>query len=374
MRGLSSDVRYALRTLRRGGISTVVSMLSLAVGVGPNAVIFSVGYAMLVHPLPYAEAERLVMLHPMNPSHGVFWSTVAPANLLDWQGQAKSFTAIAGYRWQTVDLTGGDRSERLRGLRITPEFFQVFGVRLMGETFNPSDPQRRRSEIIIGRGLWRRRFESDPKLLGKALGVNVINLNRVGPTPYLVVGVALSDVRFPPLSGDSDLGVSGIGIGDSVDFWVPDFLDPAKRDIGDLDVMARLRPGVSLRQAQAEMDTISANLAATHPETNNGLSVRVVSLRDQVLGESSRVLILLFACTALVLLVACGNVANLLLVRATTRQKEVAVRVALGAARLRILRQFLAESTLIALSAGTIGAALAYGSLVILRPLIPAEV
>jgi len=160
-------------------------VLSLAVGVGANAAMFCIGYAMLAHPLPYAGADRLVMLRPMNPSHGVFWTAVAPANLLDWQAQAKSFEAIAGYRWQTVDLTGGDRSQRLRGLRITPEFFKVLGVRLMGETFNPSDPQRRRSEIIIGRGLWQRRFGSDAKLLGKVLDVNIINLSRVGPTPLL---------------------------------------------------------------------------------------------------------------------------------------------------------------------------------------------
>src|SRR5438552_176942 len=374
MRGFSSDIRYALRTLRHGGISTVVAVLSLAVGVGANAAIFSIGYAMLAHPLPYAGADRLVMLRSMNPSHGVVWAAVAPANLLDWQAQAKSFEAIAGYRWQTVDLTGGDRSERVRGLRITPEFFKVLGVRLMGETFNPSDPQRRRSEIIIGRGLWQRRFGSDAKLLGKVVDVNVINLSRVGPTPYFVVGIALAYVHVLPLSCDSDLGVSGIGIGDSVDFWVPEFLDPAKRDIGDLDAIARLRPGVSLEQAQAEMDTISGHLAVAHPETNNGLSVRVVPLRDQVLGGSRRVLLLLFACTGLVLLVACGNVANLLLARATTRQKEVAIRAALGAARLRILRQFLAESALIVLPAGAIGVGLAYGSLVLLRPLIPADV
>src|SRR5438876_2430480 len=150
MSGFSADIRYALRTLRRGGISTVVAMLSLAVGVGANAALFSVGYAMLVHPLPYAGADRLVMLRPMNPAHGVLWTTVAPANLLDWQAQAKSFEAIAGYRWRTVDLTGGDRSERLRGLHITPQFFRVLGVPLMGETFSPDDLQRRRPEVIIG--------------------------------------------------------------------------------------------------------------------------------------------------------------------------------------------------------------------------------
>jgi putative ABC transport system permease protein len=350
-------------------------MLSLAVGVGPNAAVFSVGYAMLVHPLPYAGADRLVMLRPMNPSHGMLFPTVAPANLLDWQVQAKSFEAIAAYRWRTVDLTGGERSERLRGLSITPEFFKVLGVPLMGDTFGPNDPARRRYEIIIGRGLWQRRFGSDVKLLGKTLDVNIINLSRAGATPSLVDGIALVDAHFPPLSADfsSSPGVVA-GFGDSVDFWVPELLDPAKRDNGDLDSIARLRPGVSIDQAQAEMDTISRNLAAAHPETNKGLSVRVVPLRDEVLGGSRRALLLLFACTGFVLLVACGNVANLLLARAMARRKEVAIRAALGAARLRILRQFLAESAWIALPAGSIGVGLAYYSLLLLRPLIPADV
>jgi putative ABC transport system permease protein len=372
MRGFSSDIRHALRTLRHVGISTVIAVLSLAVGVGANAAIFSVGYAMLIRPLPYAGADRLVILRPINPSHGVFWTTVAPANLLDWQAQAKSFEAIAGYRWRTVDLTGGDRSERLRGLHITPEFFKVLDVPLRGETFRPRDPRQQRPEIIIGRGLWQRRFGSDASLLGKVLDINIINLSRLGPTPSFVVGITLADVHFPPLSADFNLGVSGTG--DSVDFWIPEFVDPSRRDNGDLDAIARLRPGVSLEQAQAEMDAISRNLAAAHPDTNNGLSVRVVPLRDQVLGGSRRVLLLLFACTGFVLLVACGNVANLLLARATTRQKEVAIRAALGASRLRIVRQFLAESALIALPAGTIGVGLAYGSLLLLRPLIPAGV
>jgi putative ABC transport system permease protein len=372
MRGFSADIRYALRTLRHGGISTLVAVVSLAVGVGANAAMFSVGYAMLMHPLPYTSADRLVILRPTNPSHGVIWTTVAPANLLDWQAQAKSFEAIAGYRWWTVDLIGGERNERLRGLRITPEFFKVLDVSLMGDTFSPNDAQRRPSEIILGRGLWRRRFGSDGTLLGKVLDINVINLSRVGPTPSFVVGIALADVHFPPLSADFNLGVSSLG--DTVDFWAPELLDPARRDNGDLDAIARLRPGVSLAQAQAEMDAISRSLAAAHPETNDGLSVRVAPLRDHVLGGSRRVLLLLFACTGVVLLIACGNVANLLLARAGARRKEVAIRVALGAARLRILRQFLAESAVIALPAGVIGVILAYGSLLLLRPLIPAGV
>src|SRR5215471_8190597 len=185
MRSLSSDARYALRMLKRGGVSTAVAVLSLAVGVGANAAIFSVGYAMLGRPLPYPDADRLVMLRSTNPSHGVFWTTAAAANLLDWQAQAKSFEAIAGYRWRTVDLIGNDRSERLRGLHITPEFFRVLGVSLMEDAFSPTsgafaftnDPQRRRSEIIIGHGLWQRRFGGNATLLGKSIDVNMINLS-----------------------------------------------------------------------------------------------------------------------------------------------------------------------------------------------------
>src|SRR5258708_13773879 len=161
MRGFSSDIRYALRTVRRGGTSTAVAVLSLAVGVGANAAIFSVGHAMLARPLPYAGADRLVMLRSTNPSHGVLWTTAAPADVLDGQAQGKSFEAIAGYRWWSVDLTGGDHSERLRGLFITPEFFKVLDVPLMGTTFDVeafTNSQRRRPEIIIGRGLWQRRF------------------------------------------------------------------------------------------------------------------------------------------------------------------------------------------------------------------------
>jgi len=225
---------------------------------------------------------------------------------------------------------------------------------------------------LSGRGLWQRRFGSDAGLVGRVVDISIINLNRVGATPSVVVGVARADVHFPPLSADYNLGVAGIG--DAVDFWMPEARNPTRRDSGDLDVIARLRPGVSLEHAQSEMDTISRNLAVAHPDTNNGLSVRLVSLRDQVLGSSSRVLFLLFASTGLVLLVACGNVANLLLARATMRQKEVAIRVALGAARLRILRQFLAESVFIALPAGAIGVGLAYGGLALARPLIPADV
>src|SRR5262252_1202445 len=194
MGGLAFDFRYAFRTLRHGGLSSVIAVLSLAIGAGANAALFSVGDAMLIRPLPYPNADRLVILRPINPSHGVFWTTVAPANLIDWQAQAKSFEAIAAYRWWTVDLIGHDRSERLRGLRTTPEFFKVLGVPLQGRTFASSDPRQVKPEIVIGQGLRRRRFASDAGLLGRLLDLNIINLSRVGSTPFSVVGIALADV------------------------------------------------------------------------------------------------------------------------------------------------------------------------------------
>lgn len=203
MRGFSSDIRYAFRALRHAGISTAVAILSLAVGVGANAALFSVGFAMLIHPLPYADADRLVMLRSTNPSHGVLWTTSAPANLLDWQAQANSFAAMAGYRWRTVDLVRGDRSERLHGLYITPEFFKVLEVAIMGDTFAPNttvarpDAQPQTHEVIVGHDLWQRRFGSDATLLGKVLDLNIINLSRVGATPCFVRGIALANVHFP---------------------------------------------------------------------------------------------------------------------------------------------------------------------------------
>src|SRR5215510_8596588 len=151
------DIVIAARTFVKHPGFTVTAIVILALGISANTAICSIGYAMLLHPLPYSGADRLVMLRSTNPSHAVLWAAAAPANLLDWQAQAKSFEAIAGDRWQTVDLTGADHTQRLRGLRISPEFFQVIGIWLMAETFNPSDPQRRRSDIIIGSSLWRRR-------------------------------------------------------------------------------------------------------------------------------------------------------------------------------------------------------------------------
>src|SRR5262249_35916053 len=153
-----------------------------------------------IRPLPYAHADRLVILRPMNPSHGVFWTTVAPANLLDWQAQAKSFEAIAGYRWWTVDIIGGDHSERLRGLRITPEFFKVLELPLQGHQFAWSAPGQLKEEGVIGHGVGQRRFASAAGLLGGLLVINIINRRQIEPTRFPVAGIALADVHFPPLS------------------------------------------------------------------------------------------------------------------------------------------------------------------------------
>jgi len=370
MTGILSEIRHGFRLLRNSAASTVVAVLSLAAGIGANSAIFSVGNAMLLRALAYPDADRLVALRSGNPARGLPDERTAVADLRDWQTQTRSFEAIAGYRWRTVDLTGADRSERLRGLAVTREFFDVFRIRSMiGRTFTGQEQSDGSRVMVLGRGLWLRRFGSDPDLIGKPLDVNVINLNHVGPTQHTIVGIVTTDVHFPPLTADFQLGASSIE--ETVDFWTPVSFSTTGREGRELDVIARLRPGVTVVQAQAEMDTIAHDLADAYPASNRGWGVAVVPLRDHVLGSTRRALLLLSVCTGLVLLIACGNVANLLMARGIARRKEVAIRAALGAGRFRIARQFLLESALIALLSGGVGILLTFWGIGLLLPFTP---
>lgn len=188
MNGFWAEIRYAWRLLAKGGIFTVVAVLSLSIGIGANTAIFSVGSAMLLQRLPYLDAERLVVLRSSSPSRGLTDERSAPANVIDWQAQARSFEAIAAYRWRSVDLTGGERSERLRGLSVTSEFFKVIGAAMIGSGFEDVPRPQYNPEIVLGRGVWERRFRSDPRLAGTRLDVSIINLSRVGPTHFRLAG------------------------------------------------------------------------------------------------------------------------------------------------------------------------------------------
>jgi len=363
---LARDVRQAWRTLRNDPGFSAIVVLTLAVGIAANTAVFSVADALLLRPLPYPQGDRLVAIRSHKDTAETPGGGMSSArDLADWQARATSFEAIAGYRWRSVDLRGGFSTQRLRGLYVTPEYFDVFGItKVAGRTFTPAD--RGTDAIVLGRGVWSDRFSADPALIGSMLDVNMINLGRSGATPNLVVGAALVDAHFPPLTADFNLREGNEA--DAIDFWLPEPRPTEARGNRGIDVVAKLKPGVTVSRAQSEMNAITKQLAEAFPETNKDWSVRVVPLRVQMAGGPSRVVLLLSIGTGLVLLIACGNVSTLLLVRGLSREREVAVRAALGATRLRIVRQFLVESLLISMAAALCGIA---GASVGIRLLVP---
>ena len=378
MDAIRSDLRYAARSLRNSRGFTLVAVLTLALGIGATTAIVSVSDALLLRPLPYPDPDRLVTLRSSHVSPTPDTGLASPLDVADWQARTTSFEAITGYRWRTVDFTGGVSSERLHGLWVTPEFFTVFGItRVNGRTFTPRD--RSTNTIVLSRGIWERRFAADRALIGSMLNVNMINLSRVGATPHAVLGVVPVDVHFPPLTADFNRGaVTGMALGgvdDQVDFWLPLFLgENTRRDDRTLDVVAKLRPGVTLEHAQAEMTLVSHVLADAFPSTNRNWTVQVVPLRTQILGTTRRVVLLLLLATVLVFVIACGNVSTLLVAGGLARQHDVAVRSALGASRFRIARQFLIESLLISLAAAVVGIGIASSGLRLLAPWFPSDV
>ena len=249
---------------------------------------------------------------------------------------------MTGYRWSTVNLIDGAQSERLSGLLATPEFFDVFGASLLGRSFLPDDRGAKRQfestasgeKLILGNEVWRQRFDSDEALAWKTVDLYVLNFSRAGPTRYAVLGVATAPVRFPPIEADFQLGDSTVI--ETIDFWIPQCVSPTQlaeagpRDAW-LDVVARLRLGVTLAQAQAEMDMLASIQAEQYPETNRGRGVRVVTLQGHMAGNSRNGIVLLSLGTAMLLLIACSNVATLLLAHGVARRGEAATRLALGA-------------------------------------------
>ncbi|HVZ24230.1 MAG TPA: ABC transporter permease [Vicinamibacterales bacterium] len=374
---LLRDLRHAWRGLVRSLGFTAVAVFTLAIGIAAPTAMFSVCDALLLRALPYQGSGRLVALQSVKNS-APDARLASPMDLADWQAHTTSFDAIAGYRWRTVDLTGGSHSERLEGLSVTPEFFKVFGLtRVIGRTFTAQD--RGSNTIVLSRGVWEGRFAADRALVGSPLDVNMINLNRVGVTPHLLLGVVPIDVHFPPLTADFNHGAVNAmavgGVDKAIDFWLPIFpgQDP-KRDDRTLDVIARLRTGVTLPQAQADMDVVARSLADAFPATNRDWTVHVVPLRDAILGATRQVVLLLLIASVLVLIIACGNVSTLLLARVVARQSEVAVRLALGASRFRIARLFLIESLLVALAATAVSVGVVSVGLRVVLPWLPSGV
>ena len=353
------DIRYGVRTLSSNVGFTAIAVIALALGIGANTAIFSVVNGVLLRPLPYTEAERIAVVQELNKEGKRI--QVTPANFLDWRAQNTVFEHLAAIFTRTGNLAGASEAERINVAMTSANFFDVFSLQPdQGRFFMPEDEQAGHPAIaVLSHGLWQRRFGGDPGLIGRSITLD--------GNSYTVVGIAPAGFQYP----------------DKTDLWLPPFrLAPALREsmdvtrvrgFGFLSTVALLKSGVPLEQAKSEMEMITAKLREQYPESNNNRFNRVVSLHTHLVGDTSTVIWLLLGAVSFVLLIACANVANLLLVRATARQKEIAVRTALGASRLRIVRQLLTESVMLAALGGATGLLLAWWGIEILMKLLPRD-
>jgi putative ABC transport system permease protein len=353
---LWQDVRCGLRMLRKNAGFATVAILTLALGIGANTAIFSVINGVLLSPLPYNDPDRIVLVLESNPTRGFPQFSVSPPNYMDWKKNSTSFEQIASIARGDFNYTGGAEPERISGARVASSFFAVMGVTpTMGRTFLPEDDVVGKAGVVVlGYGLWTRRFGSDPQVLGKSLTLD--------GQSYRVVGVMQDGFQFPR----------------GVDLWLPsefdaDALSPGARGAHYLRVMARLKPGVSVDKAQSEMVAISKRLEQQYPKTNTGWTAKLLTLNEATVGNVRPTLLVLFGAVGFLLLIACANVANLLLARATARQREIAIRFSLGASRLRIARQLLTESILLSGIATGAGLLLAEWAIRALRTLPPSN-
>jgi putative ABC transport system permease protein len=345
------DVRFALRSLRRSPGFTVVAILCLALGIGANAAIFSVLDAVLLRPLPYAEPDRLIRVYEMRGDEGKTGSVSVP-NYLDWRAQNSGFQGLAAWREGNRNLEGEGGAERVRSVEVTPNLFAILGVPpLRGRAFVPGQDEPGKGQVaVIGEGLWRRRFGADPSLIGRSV--------QLDGQAYTVLGVMPAGFDFPP----------GPAIHEVWTVYQPSPELLKMRGAHMLAVAGRLKPGVSLDQASAQLRAVAAGIEKLDPD-QTGRSVLLRTVKETVVGKTRPALLILLGAVLLVLLIACANVANLLLARAAVRRREVAVRLALGASRARLIRQFLVESLVLAFGGALLGALIAWGSLALLRPL-----
>ena len=355
MQSLWMDLRYAARTMRRSPAFTLAAVLTLTIGIGATSAIFSIVNSLVLKPLPYREPSRLAFVFGHDNETGTRQFSVSVADYLDIRRQSKSLSSVSAYSYLSANLTGGDTPERVQAYRVTGNTFDVLGVApALGRAFAEADATPGHDRVtVLSDGLWRRRFGGDPGIVGRRVSVNGV--------PYEIVGVMPRRFEFPVYNFKGDL-------------WIPWAMEDTSTDRtagGSGTVLARLADGEDMKGASAELETVMRRLAADHPSTNATRSARLLEM-GQLDDEVFKPMAMILAGTVgLVLLLACANVANLLLARGVSRARELAVRAAVGASRWRIARQLLIESLLLSIIGGTAGVAAARVALDALRASLP---